>query len=66
MKTKRLMWFAKECGVLFKFIETSYESENGINIYRGEASAGFILQVARIKFRVRWSKRAKMFFWGFI
>ena len=51
---------------MIQFIETSYESKNGLNIYRSEASAGFVLKAGSIRFRMRWSKRVKQFFWGFI
>lgn len=43
------------------------ENLNGLNVYppSDPNSIGFVIRFGKIKFRVRWSKRAKQFFWGF-
>lgn len=45
-----------------------YDPLNGINIYHpsDENSAGFVVKVGKWQFRLRWSKRAKKLFWGFV
>lgn len=39
---------------------------NGINVYppSDPNSLGFVIKAGKFIFRVRWSKRAKKFFWG--
>lgn len=40
---------------------------NGINVYppSDPNSSGVVIKVGKLQFRLRWSKRAKKFFWGF-
>ena len=42
------------------------EALNGLNVYkpRDKHSAGFVIKLGRIQFKVRYSKRAKKWFWG--
>ena len=51
---------------LFWWKVEGLEPLNGLNVYRlsDPHSAGFVLKFGRFKFKVRYSKRAKKWFWG--
>ena len=51
---------------LFWWKIEGYEPLNGLNVYRDPHSAGFVIKIGKYGIRVRYSKRTKRFYGGFL